>query len=154
MRVTRAPSPPGSIFRRALVAGAAGTVAITISTNVEMRIRGRGPSEAPIDALERIAGRRLPARKALGGAAHLASGLALGLPRVLIERGGVREPVATLLFLPIAWSPDLAAVPALGAAEPPWRWGWTETGVSLIHHVAYATAAGAALAALDRSPAE
>jgi len=139
-------APVRLLLERSLIAGAAGTVAITVSTHLEMRLSGREPSAAPIDALERIAGRRLPARGALGTAAHLTSGLALGVPRAAIERAGVREPLATLLFLPVALAPDVVAVPALGAAAPPWRWTAAEAGVSLVHHVAYAVAASTALA--------
>jgi len=136
------------VARQILAAGGAGTAAITLSTHAEMRARGRGPSEAPIEALEALAGRRLPARRLLGRLAHLASGLALAAPRVALERRGWREPAATLAFLPVALAPDVVAVPALGVAEPPWRWGRTELAISLAHHLAYAAGAGAALAAL------
>jgi len=61
-------APVRRLLERSLIAGAAGTVAITVSTHLEMRLSGREPSAAPIDALERIAGRRLPARGALAEA--------------------------------------------------------------------------------------
>jgi hypothetical protein len=142
-----------SLVRASLAAGAGGTVAITASSTLEMGVRGRPASRAPSDAVERVLGRRLdpPSRKVAGTAAHLASGLALGLPRALLERAGVREPLATALFLPVAWAPDLVVVPALGVSDPPWRWGAAELAVSAVHHLAYALGAAGALAALRAS---
>jgi len=138
-------------LRSALFAGAAGTLAITASSTLEMRVRGRPPSTAPVDTLERVVGRRLPERwrPAAGTAAHLASGLALGAPRALLARAGVREPAATALFVPVACLPDFAIVPALGVTEPPWRWGATEIAISALHHLAYAAGASAGVALAD-----
>jgi hypothetical protein len=143
-----------NLVRAALAAGMGGTFAITASSTLEMRLRGRAPSSVPGDAVERILGRRLDqrSRQAVGSAAHVASGLALGLPRALLARAGVHEPLATALFLPIAWTPDLLVVPALGVADPPWRWGPAELAISALHHVAYALGAAAALAALRDEP--
>ncbi len=136
-----------------LAAGAGGTAAITASSTLEMRLRGRPPSTAPIDAVARILGRRLDdrLRGPVGTAAHVASGLALGPPRVLLGRLGVREPAATALFALMAWTPDAVIVPALGVTDPPWRWGAAEVAISAVHHVAYAAGASAGLAAARRS---
>jgi hypothetical protein len=133
-------------------AGAGGTAAITASSTLEMRLRGRPPSTAPIDAVERLLGRRLPdgVRGPVGTAAHVASGLALGPPRVLLDRLGVGEPAATGLFALVAWTPDAVVVPALGVTDPPWRWGAVEVAISAWHHVAYALGASAGLTAARR----
>jgi hypothetical protein len=135
-------------LRSWLAAGIGGTIAITASSTLEMKLRGRPPSTAPIDTIERLLGRRLPSRwrAAAGNAGHLASGLALGLPRALLWRAGVREPAATVAFLPVACLPDMALVPALGVSEPPWRWGPAELAISALHHAAYATGASVAIA--------
>ncbi len=139
------------VLRASLAAGAGGTLAITASTTIEMRLRGRPASSAPADTVERILRRRLDprTRKAAGTAAHLAAGLVLGLPRAMLTRAGIREPLATALFLPVVWAPDVAIVPALGVADPPWRWGAAEIAISGLHHVAYALGAAVALAALS-----
>jgi hypothetical protein len=142
----------GPLTRRWLAAGVGGTAAITLSSTLEMRLRGRPASTAPIDTVERLLGRRLPdrARGAVGTAAHLASGLALGLPRALLP---AREPLGTAAFLPVALLPDIVLVPALGVTDPPWRWGGAELAISVWHHVAYALGAGAGLALLRRGRA-
>lgn len=135
-------------LRASLRAGIVGTLAITASTTLEMRLRGRPASQVPADTVEHLLGRELGPRlrQAAGTAAHLASGLALGPPRVLLASLGVREPVATLLFALVASTPDVVIVPALGVTEPPWRWGATELAISLAHHLAYAAGASAGLA--------
>ena len=48
----------------------------------------------------------------------------------------------------IAWTPDLVAVPAAGAAPPPWRWGVVELAISAVHHAVYAAAGEAVWRAL------
>ena len=135
-------------LRASLLAGIGGTLAITASTTLEMRLRGRPASQVPADTIERLLGRELdpPLRQAAGTAAHLASGLALGPPRVLLASIVAREPAATLLFALVASAPDVVIVPALGVTEPPWQWGATELAISLAHHLAYAAGASAGLA--------
>jgi hypothetical protein len=100
-------------LRASLLAGIGGTLAITASTTLEMRLRGRPPSQVPIETVERVLGRRLPPRlrRLVGTAAHVASGLALGPPRVLLSSSGVREPAATVLFGLVASTPDVVVVP-------------------------------------------
>lgn len=140
------------LMRTWAAAGVCGTAAITASSTLEMKLRGRPPSTAPVDTVERLLGRRLPdgLRGSVGTAAHLASGLALALPRALLARVG--EPAATALFLPVACLPDFAIVPALGVTQPPWEWGAGEVAISAVHHLAYALGASAGVAALSRRP--
>ena len=134
-----------------LAAGAAGTAAMTISTTAEMRLRGRPASQAPADSIERLTGwapDSTAGRERLGTVAHAAFGTVLGLVRGAIGALGLREPAASAVFVPVAWAPDLAVVPALGAADPPWRWGAAELAISAWHHVVYVAAAGVAHEAL------
>ena len=140
-----------TLLRTWAAAGAAGTAAITASSTLEMRLRGRPPSTAPVDTVERLLGRRVPERwrGPAGTAAHVLAGLALGGPRALLAR--LREPVATAVFLPVAWLPDFAVVPALGVTAPPWRWGAAEIAISAIHHLAYAVGASAGVALAARA---
>jgi hypothetical protein len=135
------------LLRAWAAAGVGGTVAITASSTLEMKLRGRPPSTAPVETVERLLGRRLPdgLRGSVGTASHLLSGMALGLPRALLAR--VDEPAATAAFLPIACLPDFVIVPALGVTEPPWDWGAGVVAISVVHHLAYAIGASAGVAA-------
>ncbi len=102
-----------------------GALAMTASTNAEMRLRGRPASDAPARALERLLrvstrGKRRRRRLTLGG--HLATSLALGAARGGLELAGVRPPPAAAAMLALGLAPEVVVVPALGAAPPPWRW--------------------------------
>jgi hypothetical protein len=135
---------------RGLAAGAAGAAAMTLSTATEMRVRGRPASIAPVQAAERATGIRLPsdgARRASSWAGSVAFGTALGLVRPLLGGRPVASPAA---FLLVASLPDLALVPALGAAPPPWRWGAGELAISALHHAAYAASGEATWRSLER----
>jgi hypothetical protein len=138
---------------RGLVAGVAATAAMTVSSTVEMRLRGRPPSAVPAKVAARLldvepsdlTGGRFPA------IAHGVSGLGLGATRGLIDLAGLRGSPASLAFFAVSWSPDLVVVPAAGAAPPPWRWGVLETALSGLHHGVYAAAGDAVYRALAGS---
>ena len=127
---------------RGLVAGAAATAAMTVASTAEMKLRRRPPSDAPAKVAGRLLG--VKPRKKAGGrfaaVAHGATGVSLGATRAAIDLAGVRGPAAPAAFFALAWTPDLVAVPAAGAAEPPWRWGAGEVAISALHHVVYAAA--------------
>ena len=136
---------------RGLVAGAAGTAAITLSAVIEMRVRGRDSSSVPQDVaaeLLRIEPEDERAAKRLGMLAHLASGLALGPLRPALAAAGLHEPAASAALFAAAWSPELVLVPATGASDPPWEWGVGELAISAVHHVAYTAAASGTWAIL------
>jgi hypothetical protein len=127
---------------RGLVAGLAGTAAMTVASTAEMKLRGRPPSTAPADVAGRLLG--VESRERAGArfatSAHLAAGVSLGAVRGLLDLLGVRGPPAAAAFFWISWTPDLVVVPAVGAAEPPWRWSAAEVAISAAHHVVYAAA--------------
>jgi hypothetical protein len=77
-----------------LGAGLAGALAMSASTNAEMRLRGRPASDAPARTLGRLLhvstrGKRRRRRLTLGG--HLATSLALGAARGGLELAGMRR---------------------------------------------------------------
>jgi hypothetical protein len=135
---------------RGLVAGAAATAAMTVASTVEMKLRGRDASMAPAQLAAKLLGVRPQAETRFGTIAHITAGVGLGAARGLLDLAGLRGPAAAGAFLAIAWSPDLVAVPAAGAAPPPWRWGVKENAISALHHVVYAGVGEAAYRALDR----
>jgi hypothetical protein len=120
----------------------AGALAMSASTNAEMRLRRRPPSDAPARAIERILGTKLRGRRRLRGAAagHLVASVALGAARGAIDAAGVPPAAAAAATLGLALVPELVVVPALGATDPPWEGGATESAISLGHHAVYAAA--------------
>jgi hypothetical protein len=118
-----------------LLAGIAGTAAITASSTFEMRLRGREPSRAPRDVAERVLGVKAKGDGVLlATVAHGATGIGLGVVGALAG-GSART------YLALGMLPELVLVPALSDVDPPWRWSAGEHAISLIHHAAYAVAA-------------
>jgi len=131
---------------RGMVAGLAGAAAMSVSTNAEMRLRGRPPSDAPAKALARMLrvkprGRR---KQALGIGGHLGTAVALGATRGLLDRVGAGPRLGGIVLFATAMTPDAAVVPALGAAPPPWKWTPAEASTSVLHHAVFAAATNAA----------
>ena len=138
---------------RGLVASVAGTAAMTVSSTVEMRLRGRPPSDAPGRAasqLLRVHVEDDPATGRLARLGHVMTGVGLGATRGVLGFAGVREPAASAAFLGLSLAPDAGGLPALGIAPPPWRWPPVEIAASVGHHAVFAIATGAAYAALER----
>jgi hypothetical protein len=127
---------------RGVVAGAAATAAMTISSTAEMKLRRRPPSAAPATVAAKLL-RVKPQRDGAGRfatVAHATTGVALGTVRGMLALIGLGDRPAAGAFFAVAWAPDLIAVPLAGAAPPPWRWGAGELAISGLHHVVYALA--------------
>ena len=141
----------GAIGRGA-AAGFAGALAMSVSTNAEMRLRGRPPSDAPARAISRLVGvdahgRRRKMQLALAG--HMTTSIALGAARGVMARCGVPPAPAGAALFALAMVPEIVVVPALGAAAPPWRWAATDAAVSVVHHGVYALTTNAAHGVLE-----
>lgn len=122
-------------------AGLCAAAVMTVSTNVEMRLRGRGPSYAPAKALGRVLGVRTRGKRrkmALGAAGHVAISVSVGILRGILDRFGVGPRAAAPTLFAIAMTPDLVVVPALGASDPPWEWSAADFAVSALHHGLFA----------------
>jgi hypothetical protein len=137
---------------RGAVAGFAGAMVMSVSTNVEMRLRGRPPSDAPARALGRLLGVDPGGRwrkTGLAMAGHLATSVSLGAVRGALAGAGVRSGPAGGALFGLALLPEIVVVPALGASEPPWRWSAADAAVAILHHGVYAAATNRAYGLLD-----
>lgn len=138
---------------KGIFAGAFGTVAMTISSTVEMKLRGREGSSAPSDAAGKVLGvqpRNPEGKKRFGTAVHYAYGTGWGAVRGLIGAMGLSGPAATLAHFGAVWGNELVMLPALKVAPPVTTWGAKEVGVDVSHHAVYAVATGVAFDYLDR----
>jgi uncharacterized membrane protein YagU involved in acid resistance len=123
-------------------AGLAGAAAMSVSTNLEMRIRGRGPSAAPAQALERMFGVKPDsprAEQAMVAAAHVSVSVAVGALGALLRPSLPAAAAGAALFA-AALAPELIVVPGLGVVAPPWEWSAQEMAVAILHHAVYAAA--------------
>jgi hypothetical protein len=138
---------------KGLFAGAAGTAAMTVSSTMEMKLRGRPPSSAPATAAAKVLGVEPKGQKEearFSNIVHWGYGTSWGAVRGLIGATGLREPRATAAYFGVVWSTEQVTLPALGVAPPLWEWGAKEVAIDAFHHVVYAGATSVAYTLLDR----
>jgi hypothetical protein len=140
---------------RSVVAGAAGTAALTLAYAAEHRIRHRR-ADAPLDYDDSLVPGQIVASilhlphvtaredRDLGLALRWGYGSAFGLYHGVLRRR-VAEPGATAIFFATLMSATLTLFPVLGRTPPPWRWPPDVMATSIGTHVAYV----AAVAAVD-----
>jgi hypothetical protein len=138
---------------KGLFAGVAGTAAMTVSSTIEMKLRGRPPSSAPASAAAKVLGVEPKGQKEearFSNIVHWGYGTSWGAVRGLIGATGLRGPRATAVYLGAVWSTEQVTLPALGVAPPLWEWGAEEVAIDAFHHAVYAGATSVAYTLLDR----
>ncbi len=138
---------------RGLVAGAVGTVAMTVSERLEMAVSGREGSQVPGE----VGARLLPGKdlnsasdlEQLNNAVHWTHGITMGALRGAIDVAGLRGPRASLAHFALVWGGDAALYRGLGVAEVPWQWRPDQLATDLFHKGVYAAVTGAAYDALS-----
>ncbi len=138
---------------RGLFAGAAGTVAMTASSTIEAKLRERGSSSAPADAAGKVLGvqpRDDAGAARFGTVVHWAYGTSWGAVRGLLHAIGMDGATATAAHFAAVWGSELAMLPALDVAPPPWESEPKEIAIDAFHHAVYAAATGLAFEFLDR----
>lgn len=140
-----------SAIGKGLIAGAAGTVAITISQMIEMKITKRPASEEPADAAEKvlhITPDTSEDKKKLSQDIHWLYGSSWGVPRGLLSLAGLNGLSATGLHFATIYATSLIMPPALKIAPPLKEWKTKELLINALHHGVYALAAGLVYEAL------
>jgi hypothetical protein len=137
---------------RGLVAGAIGTAAMTVSSTIEQKRRGREASTAPADAAMKVLGIESfcddAAKSRFSNVVHWAYGTAWGVPRALLDAAGLSPAAATAAHGGALWGSEQVMLPALGVAPPLWGWGATEVAIDAGHHLVYALTSSLAYEAL------
>lgn len=138
---------------KGLFAGAAGTAAMTVSSTVEARLRGRADSSAPATAAGALLGVEPvddDGRQRFNNLVHWGYGTVWGAARGVISATGLPAVPATLVHLGAVWGSEQVVLPATGAAPPATEWGAKEIAIDVFHHAVYVVATGLAYAWLDR----
>lgn len=137
---------------RSILAGAAGTAALTLAYALEHRLRpeAKGPLDyddslvpgqivASIMHLPHVTARE---ENELGMALRWSYGSAFGLYHGLLRRR-YGEPVASAAFGGTLMTATLTLFPVLGRTPPPWRWPRSVIATAFGTHAAYVGAVAA-----------
>jgi hypothetical protein len=138
---------------KGLAAGLAGTAAMTLSSTVEAKLRGRGASTTPADAAAVVLGVKPvddAAQRRFNNIVHWAYGTGWGSVRGVLGALGLSDVPATAGHLAAVWGAEQVVLPATGASPPATEWGAKEVAVDLFHHLVYVAATSLAYAWLDR----
>ena len=140
-------------FGKGIFAGVGGTAAMTISSTIEMKARGRPASSTPALAAAKVLGVEPvdeEAKARFSNLVHWGYGSAWGGARGLLAAAGLSGPAATAVHLGAVWGSEQVMLPALGVTPPLTEWGVKEVAIDALHHLVYAGATGVAYALLDR----
>jgi hypothetical protein len=139
---------------RGLVAGLAGTAAMTISSTLEARLRGRPPSTAPARATAKMLGIKEfdsdLARARFNDLSHWGYGTGWGIVRGLLAAAGLSPKAATLAHGAAVYGAEQVTLPALDVAPPAIFWSKQEIAIDAFHHAVYAAATGLAYQLIER----
>ncbi len=138
---------------KGLIAGLAGTAAMTVSSTLEAKIRGRQPSQAPAKAAEKVLGigcfENPAAENRFSNLVHWGYGTGWGAVRGLLDAIGLPPKAATAAHGAAVWGQAVVMLPTLDVAPPITLWGKEEIAIDVLHHAVYATATGIAYELLD-----
>jgi hypothetical protein len=134
---------------RSIIAGAAGTTALTLAYDIERRLRPR--HQGPLDYDDSLVPGKIVASimhlphvtaredEDLGLALRWGYGSAFGLWHGILRRR-FPEPWASAIFGGTLMSATFSLFPLLGRTPPPWRWPADVMATCLMTHAAYVTA--------------
>ena len=127
----------------AIMAGIAGTIAITISQMIEMKITDRKAGTGAANAVEKTL-QIYPqpgTKKRFTKEIHWVYGTSWGLVRGLLSAFGINKWVATAIHFGAITGAAMAIAPLEG--QPPVKeWTSKKIGIDLLHHAVYALITG------------
>ena len=133
---------------RGLVAGLVGTAAMTVSSTMEAKLRGRALSTAPARATAKVLGIKefedAVAEARWNDLSHWGYGTGWGVVRGLLAAAGLSPLAATLAHGAAVYGAEQVTLPALEVAPPAIFWGKDEIAIDAFHHAVYAAATGLA----------
>lgn len=135
----------GAAIGVGLIAGLAGTLAISLSQKAEMKLTKRKPSTTPADAVEKTLDLKATTEEkkpAVSNTIHWAYGTFWGVTRGLLSLAGVTGLPATLLHFAAVYGTELILLPNLNLAPPITEEDPKAIATDAMHHVVYAAGAG------------
>ena len=135
----------GSSIGRGLIAGLAGTAAITLSQMIGRKITKKPPSFAPADAASKALSIEASDREEWGkfsNEVHWTYGTIWGIGRGLLSLIGLKGWPATAIHFTAIYYTAITIEPDFEVAPPISEWSKKEIAVFALHHVAYAVVVG------------
>ncbi|HYY20688.1 MAG TPA: hypothetical protein VE780_02310 [Thermoleophilaceae bacterium] len=133
---------------KGLVAGFAGTAAMTLSSTLEAKLRGRAASSAPARATTKVLGIKEfeddIAKARFNDLSHWGYGTGWGVVRGLLGATGMTPKAATAAHGAAIYGAAQVTLPALDVAPPAIFWPKEEIAIDAFHHAVYATVTGVA----------
>jgi hypothetical protein len=141
----------GAAIGKGLIAGLAGTVAITISQMIEMKITNRKHSNAPGEAAEKALHIEATpgSMEEFSNEVHWIYGTSWGVMRGLLSIAGITGFAATTLHMASVWGTAATIQPKLDIAPPLSEWDPKDIAIDSVHHAVYAIVAGLVFDAMD-----
>jgi hypothetical protein len=138
---------------KGLLAGFVGTAAMTVSSTVEAKLRGRQASSAPARATTKVLGIKEfeddIAAARFNDLSHWGYGTGWGVVRGLLAATGMSPRAATAAHGAAIYGAAQVTLPALEIAPPIVFWPKEEIAIDAFHHAVYAAGAGIAYELLD-----
>jgi hypothetical protein len=138
---------------KGVVAGLAGTAAMTVSSTAEAKLRGRAFSKAPAKAAEKVLGIKQfesPRDEArFSDLVHWGYGTGWGVARALLRELGLGPRLSTPAHFLAIWGSALVTLPSLDVAPPVYLWEGEDIAIDVFHHLVYVTATATAYELLD-----
>jgi hypothetical protein len=135
----------GCLVGRGLLAGLAGTAAITVGQAIEMELTNREPSTAPAEAVEKVFGIKAvddEHKAQVANLVHWSYGTSWGLFRSFLDLMGLRGSEASLIHWLAVWGTATVMLPGLEIAPPVREWPAKMHATEGVGHLIYAEAAG------------
>ena len=136
-----------------LIAGLAGTIAMTVCQIAEMKVTGRKPSSTPANAVREVLDVEpvTPGKvEKVSNEVHLAYGTSLGMIRGLIGLVGLKGMIANTLHFIIIWGGKIFMLPSLRVAAPITHESRKSITTDIVHHLVYVTTAGCVYDAINQ----
>lgn len=137
---------------KSLIAGLAGTAAISISQLIEMKLTGRKASDSPAKAVNKVLHVQATSedyKPQFVQEVHWTYGTAWGLARGLMGMAGLKGLPATAIHYAAIWGTEMTMLPSIDVAPPVTEWGGKEIATDGMHHLVYAVVAGLVYDAID-----
>lgn len=130
---------------KGLAAGLVGTIALTLSETLEMKVTKRPPSDVPGQVGAKVPGVEPKSEqelKKLSGKVHWIHGISLGVLYAVLSLIGLTTLATIVLFFALVWGGDVLLYKALGIAPFPWHSKASEIMPDLFNKSVYAIVVG------------